>query len=376
MEIFNIAVDLLWVKHGKVGGIETYVLNLLDGISKIDKNNNYILIVSKDNRFVFDKYSSFPNFTLHECNVNSDNVIKTILWENLHLDRIVRKCNSDICFVPYYRKPCLRSTNKYIIVLHDLQALHFPYYFSKLKYQWLKNYWRLCLNSATHIVAISKFVKDDIIRSYSIPQEKISVIYNPVLVYGGDNATQTLQKFGLEENKYLYTISSLHKHKNLLTILKSLLYLRKKGIDLKLVITGVKGSSVNELTNFIKINKLGDNCIYTGYISDKEKFDLLKSCRIFLFPSVFEGFGMPPIESLLVGKKVITTRCTCIPEITCDKAIYVENPYDYKEWAQKIIDSVNYTPLDSSSLEMLREKYSPINIAKQYIDLIEYYCNN
>lgn len=364
----KIAVDLLWVKHGLVGGIETYVLNLLDGISQADHLNNYILIVSKDNKHIFERFCSSGNFSLHICNeVISTNVLKTVLWENIHLDKIVSMLNADFCFVPYYRKPCLNARNKYVIVLHDMQSLHFPEYFSKAKCLWLKFYWKLSLNSATRIVAISKFVKLDIMKWYNISDEKIDVVYNPIVISPFRDYRCTLSKYNLEENRYFYTISSLLKHKNLITILKAILLLKNEGKEVRLVITGIKGSSTNEVSDFISNNNLQSNCVYTGYISDEEKFDLLRGCRLFLFPSIFEGFGMPPIESLLVGKQVITTKCTCIPEVTENMAIYVNNPFDYYEWANKMRQS--YEPVRQDIINRLRTKYSPFVIAKKYIEI-------
>lgn len=368
-----IAIDLLWVKHGLVGGIESYILNLLEGLKKIDCENKYILLVSEDNKKVFERFSDVSSFTLHECKVLSTHVLKTIIWENLHLDNIVSSLQADFCFVPYYRKPCFRTKNKYLIVLHDLQALHFPQYFSKAKYLWLKNYWGLCLRSAKHIVAISNFVKEDIVSSYKIDSRKVSVIYNPILITKEHDNKYTLKKYGLVDNGYFYTISSLLKHKNLITVLKAIKILKEKGTNPILVITGIKGNSSNEISTYIDNNNLTQNCIYTGYISDEEKFDLLRSCKTFLFPSIFEGFGMPPIESMMVGKQVITTKCTCIPEVTENKAIYVDNPTDAIEWADKMQKEYILAP---NIIRMMRETYSPIKIAENYVSIFDSVFNN
>lgn len=365
----KIAVDLLWVKHGRVGGIESYVLNLLNGLRRIDHDNEYILIVSNDNEHVFEEYTKFDNFSLYRCNVQSMKVMKTVIWENLHLDNVVTKLHADFCFVPYYRKPCLKAKNRYIIVLHDMQSLHFPEYFPKWKCLWLKFYWRLSLHSANQIIAISKFIKKDIMDWYNVDYNKISVIYNPILVTPERDKTTTLTKYRLTENGYFYTISSLLKHKNLITILKAIKILKEKGESPHLVITGVKGSFTNEVSYFIKDNNLQDNCIYTGYITDEEKFDLLRGCKLFLFPSVFEGFGMPPIESMLVGKNVITTRCASIPEVTEDKAIYVEDPFDANEWADKM--GQKFPPISEEIKTHMHNKYTPTSVAKQYLDLFE-----
>ena len=177
----NIAIDLLWVKHQQVGGIESYVRNLLDGLLTLSYDFFFTLLVSKDNKDSFLCYSKDKRIGIIECPVISTKLLPTVIWENLKLDKLVTELNVDFCFVPYYRCPVLPVKNKYLTVLHDLNALHFPQYFSKGKYYWLKYYWKYSLRNAYKTVAISSFVKDDIIDKYGIDGNKLKVIYNPII---------------------------------------------------------------------------------------------------------------------------------------------------------------------------------------------------
>ena len=368
----RIAIDLLWVKHNKVGGIESYVRNLLQGFGGLSYNYHFILLVSRDNKDSFLDFTHDNRIEIIECPVISTNLLSTVVWENLKLDKLVSQLDADICFVPYYRCPVLPVRNKYVIVVHDLNALHFPEYFSKPKYYWMKYYWKYSFRNAKRIIAISNFVKSDIIENYKVDDKKIHVIYNPISKELPTVDFQMLsEKYSIHDNDYIYIVSSMFKHKNLITVLRTMKVFRDNlNMRPKLVISGIKGSGEGELYDYIKNNNLHDMCLFTGFISDEERNTLMKHSKVFLFPSLFEGFGMPPIEASRLGTPVITTRCPAIPEVTQNKLFYVDNPTDEEEWVEKIMK------IDGSCSVLEKyECYDPEVIASQYYEFLQNECH-
>lgn len=363
MEI-KYAVDLLWVRPKKVGGIESYIRNLLDGFMKINDNFELWLLVSKDNADTFYKYNQDKRFNIYICDVNSANVGKRIIWQNFNLGRTIKKLGLNMCFEPYYCKPIFGCSGiNFITTIHDLQALHYPEYFSIGKVAWMKLSWWNAVRTSKKIIAISKYVREDIIAHYGF-EKKVFTIYNPIVVDTTNiiGFEQIKDKYGIEQQKYYFTVSSLLPHKNLCILLEVMKMIKNSRLELphKLIVSGVGGKSKGELEKKIIRYGLVNDVIMTPFIDDDERNTLYKNCKAFLFPSVFEGFGMPPVEAMMFGVPVITTRKTSLEEVTQGKAKYVDKPYCVDEWIKVMTDQSKLNILDFSY-------YSKEKIAKMYL---------
>ncbi|MCM1189490.1 MAG: glycosyltransferase [bacterium] len=154
-------------------------------------------------------------------------------------------------------------------------------------------------------------------------------------------------------------------HKNLDTLLKVISLRKQKGDICPLVLSGV-GGDTETFDRAVKEQGISEMVINTGFVSDQERDCLYENCRLFLFPSVFEGFGMPPIEAMRRGKRVVMTRESCLEEITQGKAVYVDNPYDIEEWSEKI-DSTLGLPCEAVAFE----EYSLRKVVEKYVKVIQ-----
>lgn len=365
----EIAIDLLWLRPRQVGGTEFYIRNLLDGFLKLDRDFRFVLMVSEDNAETFEKYEKDSRFRLLRTKVRSANIAGRILWQYFFQNRLLRKNGLRRCFIPVYCRPLFNGGITYINVIHDLQAYHYPQYhpFHEIAYSRLS--WWLDSRLSRKIIAISGWVKEDILRKYRIPENKIRVIYNPILIHPDElGESEMLQrKFSVKEKGYFYTVSQMIPHKNLATLIRMMEFIKKNQEKLphKLLISGVNGNAAEELRKTIREKNLEKNVVLTGFVENQERNVLYKNCFAFLFPSIFEGFGMPPIEAMLLGATVVTTKCASIPEVTQNKANYVEDPFDEKEWVKAIRNAVNRDDeVDFSRFDQKR-------LAEDYLDFLE-----
>ena len=347
-----IGIDLLWVRPRICGGTESATRNLINGFGMYDDKNEYMLFVGKDTAETFEEYKKYPNMKIKVCDTESLKRIKRIAWENSKLDKLARSLGVDLMFIPVYSKPSSLSEEKggipYITTIYDLQALHFPQYFSKTRIMFFKRSWKKACATSAKLITSSNYSKEDIIEHFPSADGKISVIYSPITITNTcENDTDSkekplaenvLAKYGIEKDQYFYTLSSMLPHKNLETLIKTMKLL-KESEDTKLVVSGVGGDK-DSFNKCVKEAGVENLVIDTGFVSDEERDVLYENCSLFLFPSTFEGYGMPPVEAMMNGAKVVSTKCASLEEVTQGKATYVEDPLNEKEWLEKIREAL------------------------------------
>lgn len=364
----KIAIDLLWLRPKQVGGTEFYIRNLLDGFRELEEPFHLVLLVSQDNKDTFQHYTEDERFTCLETDVVSANIAKRILWQFFCQNRFLRKNGIRKCFIPVYCRPLLNGGITYVNTIHDLQAAHYPEYHPFHEIAYSKLCWSLDVLFSKHIVAISDWVKEDIVARYHVKHNRITTIYNPITIDKDETIPliELSEKYDIVENEYYYTVSQLIPHKNLDTLIEVMRQIKENKIALpcRLLISGVNGEGKNRLEQQIKDKGLEREVTLTGFVDNAERNALYKYSRAFLFPSVFEGFGMPPIEAMLLGTIVITTNRTCIPEVTQNRANYVEDPYDVQEWLRVMMNPVNRIG------EMNFDTYDQMKLTRQYYRLL------
>ncbi len=367
--MLEIAVDLLWLRPGKVGGTEFYIRNLLDGFLRLKEPFHLFLLVSKDNRESLMHYGEDERIELLETKVISANIAGRILWQFFCQNRFLRKHAIRKCFIPVYCRPLFNGGITYVNVIHDLQAAHYPEYHPFHEIAYSKLCWWLDTHFSRHIVAISDWVRDDIMTRYRVKNRRITTIYNPITVTREETLPfeKLAEKYHVAEKNFYYTVAQLIPHKNLDTLIAVIEQIKRRRIDLpsKLLISGVNGESRSKLEAQIRERGLEQEVILTGFVENAERNTLYRGCKAFLFPSVFEGFGMPPIEAMLFGTVVIATDRTCIPEITQGKANYVKDPYDVEEWIR-----VMQHPVDRIA-EMDFSAYDQMRLSRKYYRLLQ-----
>ena len=364
----KIAIDLTWVRHGKVGGTESSICNLLHGLEKIHCTKvEFYLVVARDNvsLFHFGDTGYFHVLVADTCCADQK---KRVLWQNIKLCRFLRQNGIDQCFEPIYGMPFTNVGRiRFYTVIHDLQAIHYPEYFSAARVLWMKCSWRNAVKKSYRVIAISDYVRDDIIAEYHADPSKIKRIYDAVDIDVNACAdVSVLQRYGVKQKQFYYTVSSLLPHKNLSVLIYALGRLKEANSSgfLPILVSGVGGGQEEELHALVQRCGLDGMVKLTGFVDNDVRNLLYRECKVFLFPSVFEGFGMPPVEAMSFGTPVVTTEETSIPEVTEHLCETVHNATDPEEWAQKILSAK--VMLGS---ENVVKKYSPAHIAQEYLEM-------
>ena len=254
--------------------------------------------------------------------------------------------------------PVTLFKSKRIFVIHDLMVYMYPENYGWLKKIYLK-YFFSKISKADKIIAVSQQTKSDIVNLLNVDENKISVVYN-----GVDKILLEDEKINLKvdtQRKFLFYIGDFRKNKNVLTAIKAYReYLNSTDDDMLFYLAGnAKGDEYKELLRYVQEYGLEDKVIFLGYVTDAEKVYLYKHAYAFIFVSLYEGFGVPIIESMLYETPVITSNCSSMAEIATGESAILVDPLNVRDIADAI---------DSLNNQEVRKSYiaSGKNIAMKY----------
>lgn len=288
----------------------------------------------------------------------------------LHLFLFSKKI--DLFYSPSHYSP-LFSPVPTIPTVHDIGYLKYQDQFTKKDLYQLINWTKSSIDKAHHIVAVSQFTKNELINTYQIPPEKISIVYNGVGTpkqISQKEKNQILKKFNIK-SPYFLAVGTLKPNKNYPFLIDTFSkFLKKRGDSFQLVIAGKKGWLFDEIDTAIKQLNLTNQVIFTDYISEKEKWALYQNAISLVIPSTYEGFGIPAIESQKVATPVIASDIPSLKEVLGDSAIYID-PEDSSSLLlafEKILNSKYKESIVKNSLKQAN-KFTWENSAKNLINL-------
>lgn len=324
------------------GGVGIYAANLLKYLLKIDKNNEY-------NAYSF-FYNCFPSNWKHKkiidefrkygkVNFSQINLPTSILkrkWNNSSIEKKEKLLGGvDIIHSTAYVIPELFNA-RLVVTIHDLSFLIFPEYHTKENYELvLSNL--IYLNSRPDMVICDSMqTKKDVIKYFHVPEEKLIVIYLGVddsfrEEIDSDFRKKILEKYGLT-GKYLLCVASVEPRKNFLRIINvfSEFIKQEEYKEYSLVCVGGRGWKNIEIYSLVKQKNLEGKIKFLRSIEECELAPIYNQAEIFLYPSLYEGFGLPVLEAMACAVPVITSNVSSLPEVASDAAILV-NPYSEKD---------------------------------------------
>lgn len=325
--------------YGPFGkGLGRYTQELIKGLEKVDTKNEYIIFVRSEN---FDDY--IPQ------NKNFTKVIADFSWytleEQIKMPKLLYSHNLDLVHFPHFNVP-LGYRKPFVVTIHDLIIMHFPTKrattLGPLKYALKQFGYRKVITSAVrkarHIITVSRFSKNDILSYFKVPSSDITVTYQSI--FTGAKDVVSIQKYS--DKPYFLYVGNVYPHKNIEFLVKAFSAFKQEAgrEDYQLILVGKNDYFFEKVKSFVKENKVKD-VIFTGFVTDTELSSLYQDALCYVFPSLYEGVGLPPLEAMAHSTPVISSDATCMPEILSDAAIYF-NPRDVnslKEGLRHIADN-------------------------------------
>ena len=319
----KIAIDIRNA-GGEKAGKGGYTFHIVRNLLKLDSKNQYILY-AKDG---IPGFEEFKNATIKRIKG------KSIFWHK-KVAKDIKKEKADIFFAPssYIIPTLLPKHIKTIVVIHDLVAFLFPNSHNKKAVYIEKFFLKKALKKADLVCTVSENTKKDVIKKFEYPKEKIKVVY-----CSASNEFKPLQREELNTfakqtdlpKDFFLAVGTLEPRKNYLNLVKAFLEIQKTHPNYHLVIVGKKGWEFEEIFQVIRKNYLGKKVHILGYLSENSIIRLYNMAKALVFPSYYEGFGIPPLEAMKCRCPVITSYRASIPEVVGDSAILI-NPDSFKE---------------------------------------------
>ena len=271
---------------------------------------------------------------------------RTYLWHNFLPFKIKKNdFNYIMSFsgIPHFKQ----YSSKEIFFIYDLSMFVVPETHPHSRVLIYKLLLGKTIKNCYKIVVISQSTKQDLIRYYHVPENKIMIIYPP---FPKMNNNQQKPKIQIKKQFILY-LGTLEPRKNITLIIKALHQLKSMSLfPYQLIIAGKKGWGFKEIFDMVYEFGLEKEVVFTGYVSDAEKKYLYKHADLFIYPSLYEGFGIPPLEAMHYGCPVITSNTSSLPEVVGNAGLII-NPYNVEALVSAIIKVLNNKKLKKEMIE-------------------------
>lgn len=375
-----IGICAVYRQHQFAGGAYSFEENLLRGLAELrrtlpddDKFDATIFVSPEgipwsDEQFQFQPYHSrFGRWPIEA---------RVAMFGGRRYDALL--------FPNTFTPPIVRS-HRAVTVIHDLQYRNLPEHWPLAKRLWMRSCHEITLRRCDVVVAISQWVKDDILKYYgSRWDSRVRTIWNPVSL---ERFSQPAEQDYTRGRPYILCTAVDRPAKNLSTLIRAFAIVRDKLPDYCLVLSGQLRSAdrtwrsrsqalesrLPSAAELVESLGLTNDVVLTGFISDAQLGALYRNASLFVLPSLFEGFGMPAVEALALGVPTLVSGLPVLREVTLGGARYIENPLDEHETAEQMIGMLRAPNAVRPSPQFcceLRNRFAPITIARQYLDAL------
>jgi len=330
-------------------GIGTYIRNLLRHLARTDQDTEFVLLCGEADLGVAAQLG--PNFrAVLEPSPNYS------LREQVHVPWVLRRERPNVYHAPHYVLPAgVRCPS--VVTIHDCIHLMFPQYLpNRVAYAYARAQMWSAARRSNCILTVSEASKRDILHLFNVAPEKIVVVYNAIdshfsVTPSEEAVARVRERYQLDHRFVLY-VGNIKPHKNLVRLIEAFDELRRGELeDLKLLIIGDQISKLPALRRAVHRHKLHKHVRFLGYLADDQLAILYRLASVFAFPSLYEGFGLPPLEAMASGTPVVTSNVSSLPEVVGGAAVLVD-PYD----VDAIVDGLRRVLTNPTLAAEMRQK--------------------
>lgn len=330
-------------------GIAIYVHEMVRYLNDIaSPTDDFYLFSNRDFKLDFTLRANFHKVIYH-APLGSMGVM-------FQIGRLISRLRLDLFWGTEHSIPLTPMHCKLVVTIHDLAVLRIPRIGGTYNTLLQRAFTTRCCRKADLVIAISKATAHDVHDIAGVPEERIKVIYNGDSPYNGKPSTLSPQeslaireKFNLNSPYFLF-VGTIEPRKNIPTIIKAFNHFSQYYPNHKLVLAGGLGWRYKASLNEIENSPFNENIILTGYCTSKEREFFYRNATALLYPSLYEGLGLPILEAMSVGTPVVTSNVSSMPEVGGDAALYINNVYDYESLSQHMANLSQLSPSERDSL--------------------------
>lgn len=342
---------------GKMEGYGYFIEEIFQRVARNHPEHEFYFLFDRP----AEKHFSFPaNVQTVVVGPPARHPLLWYYWYNRSVPPVLRKLKADV-FVSPDGFCSINTKVPQCLVVHDLAFLHYPSFIQKSHLLFYRNYIPKFLKKAKRIVTVSEFSKNDIIQNFKVETEKISLVYNathPVFQPVSQQVREEIKEQLTNGTEYFIYTGTIHPRKNLINLLKAFsIFKKKQKSNMKLVIAGRMTWKNNAFKELLTTYKYRKDVVLTGYLSKAHLAQTVACAYAMVYPSFYEGFGVPPLEALQCGVPAIVSDVSALPEIGKDAYLYID-PANEEDIAAKMMLIYKDEALRSQLIENGKKRLS------------------